>query len=109
MEQRLRFIKLANKWFLHDPIYKGKIEDLEVSCEVGKLCDTIDNFNKGIIEVFVSTEKPIPNKFYTKEYILNLDNTGIYYKINDENSMIRISNITKRIFGEFPKTIYIRL
>lgn len=115
MDKTLKFIKLANRWFVHLPEFPGQPDDLEMVLGADALCDMIDTHNMGIITVTISTE-PNENKFTTKEYILDFmfattlgdEQDGAYYQVHGLDLQVWLCNVTKYVFNEFPKTIYIK-
>lgn len=112
MERRLKLVKLAKRWFIHIPKYSKKLEDLELIYGANNLCDILDSFDRGYIDITISTESKRSN-FSTKEYVLQLKeimgSKGAYYTIINGGGDIWLHNIIKQLFREFPKTIYIRL
>ena len=116
MDYRLKFIKLAGRWFIHLPDYPGLPEDLEMVMGADSFCQQLDKHNTGLLTVYVDTE-PKVNRFTKQEYVFKFDEysevdgeiLGAYYSTNDSNFKIWLCNVTKYLFGEFPKIIYIRL
>jgi hypothetical protein len=106
MVKKLKFVKLANNWFVLLPDYKGKVEDLEMVCGADVL---IEHLSKGepIVKVLVSDEQ----LFSEDNYELNLvsvDGYGGTYKITlkDIVEEIWLCNVTKEVLGNFPGTIF---
>lgn len=116
MTKKLKFIKLAGKWFVHLPNYPGHYLDLEMVLGADVMCDMIDTFETGSIAVTVSTE-PKESNFTTKEYVLDFVNStvsngeqdGANYRLREWKLDVWLCNVAKYVFGEFPATIYIRL
>jgi hypothetical protein len=117
MDYRLKFIKLAGRWFVHLPDYPGSPEDLEMVMGADSFCQKLDKHNTGLLTVYVDTE-PKASQFTTQEYVFKFDEyskidseiSGAYYHLeSDPNFEIWLCNVTKYVFGEFPKIIYIRL
>ena len=116
MEKKLNFIKLAGRWFVHLPDYPGSPEDLEMVMGADSFCQQLDKHNTGLLTVYVDTESKA-GRFTTQEYIFKFDEYsevddeifGAYYYLeNDPNFKIWLCNVTKYVFNEFPKTIYIK-
>ena len=116
MEKKLKFIKLAGKWFVHLPDYPGHYSELEMVLGADVMCDMIDTFETGSITVTVS-DKPFDSTFSTREYILDFVNStisngeqdGANYRCREYKLDIWLCNVTKYVFGEFPATIYIKI
>jgi hypothetical protein len=111
MEKKLKFIKLAGKWFVHLPNYPGHYSDLEMVLGADVLCDMIDTFETGSIAATVSDE-PFDSIFSTREYILdfvNKEHDGANYRLREYKLDVWLCDVTKYVFGEFPATIYIKI
>lgn len=117
MEKKLVFVKLARRWFVHLPNYPGLPDDLEMVMGADSFCQQLDKHNTGLLTVYVSTE-PKVSQFTTQEYVFEFDAysewggeiDGATYRLkSDPDFEIWLCNVTKHVFGEFPKTIYIRL
>jgi hypothetical protein len=117
MDHRLTFVKLAGRWFVHLPNYPGLAEDLEMVMGADSFCQQLDKHNTGLLTVYVDTE-PKDSLFTTQEYVFKFDEYSEvddeifgahYYLETDPDFKIWLCNVTKYVFGEFPKTIYIRL
>lgn len=117
MEKRLKFIKLAGRWFIHLPDYPGYYAELEMVLGADVLCDMIDTHDIGYITVTVS-DKPSDSKFSTREYVLDFVNStegadgeqdGANYRLREYKLDVWLCNVTKYLFGEFPSTFYIRI
>ena len=111
MEKKLKFIKLAGKWFVHLPDYPGHYSDLEMVLGADVLCDMIDTFETGSIAATVSNE-PFDSIFSTRGYILDFVNSeqdGANYRLREYKLDVWLCNVTKYVFGEFPVTIYIKI
>lgn len=117
MERKLVFVKLAGRWFVHLPDYPGSPEDLEMVCDADSFCQQLDKHNTGFVTVYVGTE-PKVSQFTTQEYVFTFDvysewsgeiDGATYHLESDPDFEIWLCNVTKYVFGEFPKTIYIRL
>lgn len=111
----LKFIKLANKWFVHLPEYDlGGPEDLEMVMGADNLCECLDFKNKGIIEVDICTrpeEITDKNNFLTLDFINSTGNDGANYQVTGKFQLdIWLCNVTKYVFnGKFPTTIYLSI
>lgn len=115
MEKKLTFIKLANNWYIHLPTYDGNIEDLEMVMGADTLCNNLDIREKGIITVDVYDYK-IPGSMKL-EYLSSTGNDeagegcGAWYKVSFFHSSMEIwlCGVTKRVFGEFPAELFIKV
>lgn len=117
MEKKLVFVKLAGRWFIHLPDYPGSPEDLEMVMGADSFCQQLDKHNTGLLTIYANTE-PKVSRFTTQEYVFKFDAysewsgevDGATYRLeSDPDFEIWLCNVTKYVFGEFPKTIYIRL
>jgi hypothetical protein len=109
MVKKLKFVKLAGQWFVHLPNYPGNPEDLAMVSGADILCDMIDSEGFGEITVLMSTE-PQDNPAW-RGRILDFSeftgDEGALYTLRDIKLNVWLCNVTKYVFGEFPKTIYI--
>lgn len=117
MERKLVFVKLAGRWFVHLPDYPGLPEDLEMVMGADFFCQQLDKHNTGFVTVYVGIEHKV-SRFTPQEYVFKFDNYtevnseifGAHYHLeSDPDFEIWLCNVIKYIFGEFPKTIYIRV
>lgn len=117
MERKLVFVKLAGRWFVHLPDYSGVPDDLEMVCGADSFCEQLDKHKTGLLTVYVGTEPKI-SRFTLQEYVFEFDAysewsgeiDGATYRLkSDPDFEIWLCNVTKQVFGEFPKTIYVRL
>lgn len=108
MERKLVFVKLAGRWFVHLSDYPGLPDDLEMVMGADTLCERIDTKKTGFITVRVS-DKSLDGEELILNFIENTDDPGAWYKLKNFDLNIWLCNVTKYIFGEFPKTIYIKL
>lgn len=104
--QTLTFVKLSNKWFVDIP-YDGPVEDLQMVNGSDQFLDNLAKYNPTVrVKVTVSTEE-LPKYDYCF-VISDIDSGGATYveKAKKANN-IWICNVTKLIFGEFPRNLYI--
>lgn len=115
MTTNLKFIKLANKWFVHLPEYDlGGPEDLEMVMGADILCECLDFKGRGIIDVEICTDsEEIINKndFLTLNLLNSTGDDGANYQVTGKFQQdIWLCNVTKYVFnGNFPATIYINI
>lgn len=113
MEKKLTFIKLAKRWFVLLPDYPDNPMDLEMVSGADILCETFDENKNGFISITVSTKPLNSDELATNIIILNCkevyEEIGATYVKQDSDMEVWLCNVTKYVFGEFPKTIYIRL
>jgi hypothetical protein len=105
----LKFVKLSNRWFVDIP-YIGSIEDLEMvegsDKFLNSLCLRVKS-NVTALELDISITEN--TRYYFKFVINDIDSNGATYKCNFPKNIdsIRLCNVTKLIFSDFPRTIYI--
>lgn len=106
MNKKLTFAKLANKWYIILPEYKGDIEELEMVAGADLLLETLSKGNP-TIQVKVSTE---PLKDGIELYLFGLDDIGATYNCesNEFSGNIWLCNVTKYVLGNFPNIIYFK-
>ena len=104
MEVTLDFVKLQNRWFADVPNWKGDIEDLEMVQGADILCEELSKGNK-VFSVQISTELIQDSIYLTK---VDEDDLGATYISIDIDYPIWICPVTKFVFGEFPKHLYIK-
>ncbi len=117
---RLSFVKENNRWYINIPKWTGDHEDLEMVAGADQLCEQLSKDGKTLTIDINSSD--------TYDYIdpeeitlikLSEDN-GATYEVQDNTwtinadfeptvdvEKIRISPVTKYVFGEYPK--YIRI
>ena len=117
----LKFIKLANRWYVHIPDYPGTTDDLEMVMGADVLCDMLDNDEDGLISVEIFTnEEDLVNRcnplshIYTLDFVnsttmTNGEQDGANYRLREWKLDIWLCMVTKYVLGEFPATIYISL
>lgn len=107
--KKLTFIKLANLWFVQLPYYPGDPTDLIMVKGADTLCEMLDTENRNTITVLVSdSEQDCPNCWHKHvlQYIGPVDNE-VMYELQGLKLLVRLCEVTKYVFGDFPKTIYI--
>lgn len=106
MKRIFTFIKEENRWYVDLPEWEGSKADLEMVCGADEMLETISN---GInsVKLLISL-----NPLEKNDIILTLNDelechSGAYYKHNIND--IWLCDVTKFIFGYFPKIIYIKI
>lgn len=109
--KRFRFYKENNKWFVDLPNYECEQSDLEMVMGADKMLDII---SEGDNDVWLYVSKKYFNNFDKLIFIgLATDiGDGAYYifkkyKGIELNLDIWLCDVTKFVFGFFPKEIYI--
>lgn len=110
--QTLRFYKENDgRWYVDLPEWTGSKADLEMVCGADTLLDRLSN--QGVEVVCKVSEIPVEN-FELLEYIRDADErqNGAFYKIGsivgqDFNLQIWLCDVTRFVFGYFPKKIYL--
>lgn len=107
---KLNFVKLAKRWYAQLPEYPDGVDDLEVISGTDELCDHFDKEGTGLVTVIV---RDIPFKkkkgTYTLTYLNPTEDFGADYKCEELDKHLWLCNVTKHVFGDFPKTIYIKV
>ena len=97
---KLKFIKIAKKWYAALPEYNGDIQDLEMVLGA----DTVlDNLNKDEVTLLVNTN--IPNNYDFCLKLNSFDDVGAWYFL--DKSEIWLCAVVKFLFGDYPKNLYI--
>ena len=106
MTKILKFIKLSERWFVDIP-WKGSVDDLQMVSGADTLIESLSDDNSTLV-VEISTE-PIESEYKLK--LSHDDEFGAYYKVwtFEMKNEIWLCNVTKHVFGEFPKELYIKL
>lgn len=110
--QNLRFYKENDgRWYVDLPEWTGSKADLEMVCGADTLLDKLSN--QGNEVVCKVSEIPVEN-FELLEYIREADErqNGAFYKIGsifgqDFNLQIWLCDVTRFVFGYFPRKIYL--
>lgn len=113
---KLKFIKLATRWFVHLPDYDGPVDDLEMVCGADSMCYELDTENTGVVDLEVSDNSDfdwdycLEFSFSTTNEIGEVD--GSFYIVTNKHFEtsynIWLCNVTKYIFKKFPPFIYIK-
>lgn len=106
---KLKFVKLSNRWFVDIP-YIGSIEDLEMVSGSDKFLNNLclrTESTTTALELDVSTTEE--SQYCFKFVISDIDSNGATYKCGSLENIdsIWLCNVTKLIFSEFPRAIYI--
>ena len=104
---KLRFIKLANKWYVDIP-YIGDINDLQMVCGADLLLENIAN-GKFYVEVNVATTYIEHDIALIK---IDENSEGASYDIKNNipyRGEVWLCNITKNLFDLFPETFYLKI
>jgi len=107
MLKKLKFYKEDdNRWYAFIPEWEGDKEELEMVCGADILLDLIA---QGDSEVTVSFS--IDEESRNKLELESIDESGGYYNLKFYNDIeynlpVWLCNVTKFVFGDFPKIIY---
>lgn len=111
----LKFIKLANKWFVHLPNYIGSVEALEMVMGADTLCEKLDKDKDGIVIIKVSEFLTDMGIYGEYDYVLDLvecTNPGATYTASSHDMYdsfeIWLCEVTLFVLGEYPKVLYIK-
>lgn len=103
MRKCLKFVKLANRWFVILPEYEGAVEELEMVAGADKLLETLSDGNS-VVSLEISDS---PTSFDGILMIRQeMDDMGATYLLG--SGTVWLCNVTKYVLGEFPKYIYFR-
>ena len=109
---KLKFVKLANSWYVHLPEYPGNVDELEMVCGADSMCYELDDDNDGIVEIEVydiSIDADIVLDFMFSTTDETGKQSGAYYNAHGTNTQqIWLCNVVKHIFKSFPPVIYIK-
>ena len=106
MIKELRFVKLANKWYLQLPDFPGEIGDLEMVCGADELCELLDEDEDGIVDVtiWIDEEPDVPN-YMTLSFMFS-QSEGAWYVCSFLDKEVWFCKVLKHVCGKFPVTIY---
>lgn len=108
----LNFVKLANLWYAQLPEYTGDIDELEMIAGADDMCETLDFNGDGLVQTIVQ-DIPFKEGKTGKTFTLNLvkssEDDGADYICPELEQKVWLCDVTKYVFGQFPKTIYIKL
>lgn len=107
----IKFIKLANKWFVKLPYYNGDILDLEMVMGADELCESLNN-GTNEVNVTVSTYNDIDYDLSLEFMYMAGDDSeyGVYYMVRELGKTIYLCKVAKQIFDDnFPVLIYIKV
>lgn len=106
--RKLRFYKEADgKWYVDLPEWLGEKDELEMVMGADTMLDLLSHFTDEVTVRF-STE-PFENYDYTM--VLRVEEyEGATYELtrNGVTFDVWLCHVTKFVFGEFPKTLYIK-
>lgn len=109
---KLTFVKLAGDWFVHLPDFPDGVAELVMVDNAHTFLEYLDSFtNTGIVTIGVSTT---PNIYFCRLSLIESDDIGATYKIISKFDKIPVDtiwlcNVTKYIFDEFPKELWITI
>ena len=108
MVKKIKFVKLANAWFVLLPDYKGKVEDLEMVMGADTLLEIV---SMGSPMITFNVSDDAPKEWNENDYeakLVDADQYGSTYRITSYNISMNIwlCNVTKLVLGEFPKIFY---
>lgn len=99
--KKIKFVKLANHWFVHLPEYQGAPDDLLMVSGANIILESIDCDKKGIL-TFVVWEPDVETPHLT---LIESDENGATYESDAFVQYVWLCNVTKHIFGKFPEKI----
>lgn len=110
---KIRFIKLAKRWYLHKPDYEGSIHGLKAISGTDKVCDALNTENSDQIELEIS-DKEIEGCDFVADFVSTyidpstkqLD--GARYKCRNSEHKLKICKNTKIFFEDYPNVLYIK-
>lgn len=111
-DMRLNFVKLANRWYLQIPDYTEDLDDLELTGGTDDFCEKLDESGCGVVSTIVRDK---PFRRMRNIITLELDNVienygGANYKCKEMEMDVWLCDVAKKyIFGQFPKTIYLKV
>jgi hypothetical protein len=107
MKEYFKFIKeLDSKWYILLPTWKGDKEDLEMVMGADTMLDIIAQ-GETDVEILISTDEFENYKF--KLTFKNAESDGGWYSLESElfNFDVWLCKVTKFVFSEMPKNLYI--
>lgn len=106
MIKELRFIKLANKWYIQLPDFPGETENLEMVFGADELCELLDENKDGIVDIIIwIDEEPDALNYMTLSFIYS-ENEGAWYSCPLLGKEVWFCEVLKHVCGKFPVTIY---
>ncbi len=111
IEMKLNFVKMANRWYVQIPDYTDGVDDLELTGGTDDFCEKLDETGFGIVTTIVRDK---PFRKMRNIITLELDKIdescgGANYKCAEMKMDVWLCDVTKYIFGQFPKTIYMKV
>lgn len=114
---KLKFVKLANNWYVQLPDYEGSVEDLEMVCGAEVLCEELDKDRDGIVEAEVTSNNECDYDVALDFLLSTIDETGEQSGANyivscNYGTIVQevwLCNVVKYLFKCFPATIYIKM
>jgi len=110
---RHKFYKEDNNWYIDLPNYPGDKSDLAMVMGADIMLDIIGDYNKTVTLNILTSDDENPIKYPNKlEYLSDATDEmgeGVYYLLNNNNEptiQIWLCDVTKFVFGNFPKVIY---
>lgn len=100
----LMFVKIAGRWLVNLPDWRGALDDLEMVAGADTLLDEMAQGNL-IVTITLSTT-PIDNPLYVLTKFKE-DAVGGTYRAENIPYTIWLCNVTKFVFQCHPDTIYI--
>lgn len=106
MTKELRFVKLANKWYVQLPNFPGETGDLEMVFGADDLCELLDEDKDGIVDVTIWIDKePDVHNYMTLSFVYS-ENKGAWYSCPFLGREIWLCEVLKYVCNKFPVTIY---
>ena len=110
-DMRLNFVKMAQRWYVQMPDYTDGVDDLELTGDADNFCEKLDDTGCGIVTTVVR-DKPFRKMrgVITLELdTVNAEYGGANYKCPEMKMDVWLCDVVKFIFGQFPKTIFIKV
>lgn len=106
--RRFKFYKESNnRWFIDLPDWKGEKDELEMVMGADTMLDILSQ-GDDIVFLTMSTE-PFDNYSYLLKLKEEVYEGGLYDLIsNNFNFEVWLCHVTKFVFGDFPKNIYLK-
>lgn len=106
MTKELRFVKLANKWYVQLLDFPGETGDLEMVFGADELCELLDEDKDGIVDVsiWIDEEPDAPN--YMMLSFICSENEGAWYSCSFLGKEVWFCEVLKYVCDKFPGIIY---
>lgn len=104
---QIRFVKLAEKWFIDIP-WIGDVNDLQMVDGADSLLEMLSENSKEF-NCTISTSRLMNRRYIAELEKQNEDDNGANYQAYSDYiaTPVWLCNVTKHLFNEFPETFYI--